>query len=151
MRLNQEAAMTVSSILAAKGVDVIIIEPTATLAAAAALLTQKRIGALVIVGAAGRVTGILSERDIVHAIAERGRQALDEPLSQAMTREVATCGPDDEIPSLMERMTNGKFRHMPVIKDGMLAGIVSIGDIVKQRVDAMERESEAMRDYIRTA
>jgi CBS domain-containing protein len=143
--------MTVSSILAAKGGDVITIEPTATLAVAAALLTKKRIGALVIVGAGGRVAGILSERDIVHTIAERGRQALDEPLSQAMTREVATCEPDDEITSLMERMTDGKFRHMPVVKGGKLAGIVSIGDIVKQRVDEMERESEAMRGYIQTA
>jgi CBS domain-containing protein len=143
--------MNVSSILAAKGGDVITIEPTATLAVAAALLTKKRIGALVIVGAGGRVAGILSERDIVHTIAERGRQALDEPLSQAMTREVATCEPDDEITSLMERMTDGKFRHMPVVKGGKLAGIVSIGDIVKQRVDEMERESEAMRGYIQTA
>ncbi|HVV80083.1 MAG TPA: CBS domain-containing protein [Pseudolabrys sp.] len=143
--------MNVSSILAAKGGDVITIEPTATLAVAAALLTKKRIGALVIVGAGGRVAGILSERDIVHALAERGRQALDEPLSQAMTREVATCEPDDEITSLMERMTDGKFRHMPVVKGDKLAGIVSIGDIVKQRVDEMERESEAMRGYIQTA
>jgi CBS domain-containing protein len=143
--------MNVSSILAAKGGDVITIEPTATIAAAAALLTEKRIGALVIVGAGGRVAGILSERDIVHTLARRGRQALDEPLSQAMTREVATCGPDDEITSLMERMTDGKFRHMPVIDGGKLAGIVSIGDIVKQRVDEMERESEAMRGYIQTA
>jgi CBS domain-containing protein len=143
--------MNVSSILAAKGGDVITIEPTATIAAAAALLTEKRIGALVIVGAGGRVAGILSERDIVHTLAKRGRQALDEPLSQAMTREVATCGPDDEITSLMERMTDGKFRHMPVIDGGKLAGIVSIGDIVKQRVDEMERESEAMRGYIQTA
>lgn len=143
--------MTVSSILAAKGGDVITIEPTATLAAAATLLTAKRIGALVIVGAGGRVAGILSERDIVHTLAEQGRQALDGPLSQAMTREVATCGPDDEIPSLMERMTEGKFRHMPVVHNGRLVGIVSIGDIVKQRVDEMERESEAMRDYIQTA
>jgi CBS domain-containing protein len=143
--------MTVSSILAAKGGDVITIEPTATLAAAAALLTKRRVGALVIVGAGKRVAGILSERDIVHAIAERGRQALDEPLAQTMTRDVATCGPDEEINSLMERMTDGKFRHMPVVKGGKLAGIVSIGDIVKQRVDEMERESEAMRDYIQTA
>jgi CBS domain-containing protein len=141
----------VSSILAAKGGDVFTIEPTATLAAAATLLTEKRIGALVIVGAGGRVAGILSERDIVHTLAEHGRQALDRPLSQAMTRDVATCGPDEEIPSLMERMTDGKFRHMPVVHNGRLVGIVSIGDIVKQRVDEMERESEAMRGYIQTA
>jgi len=143
--------MTVSTILAAKGGDVITIEPTATLAAAALLLAEKRIGALVIRGAGGRVSGILSERDIVHAIARRGRQALDEPLSQTMTRDVVTCAPDDEITSLMERMTTGKFRHLPVVDRGELVGIVSIGDIVKTRVDEMERESEAMRDYIQTA
>jgi CBS domain-containing protein len=143
--------MIVSSILAAKGGNVITIEPAATLAAAAAVLSERRIGALVILGAGGRVAGILSERDIVHALAKQGARALDEPLSRTMTREVATCGPDDEITSLMERMTDGKFRHMPVVKSGKLAGIVSIGDIVKQRVDEMERESEAMRDYIQTA
>lgn len=143
--------MTVSSILAAKGGDVITIQPTATLGAAAALLTKRRIGALVVLGAGDRVAGILSERDIVHALAERGLQALDEPLSQSMTRDVATCGPEETINSLMERMTKGKFRHMPVVESGRLSGIVSIGDIVKQRLDDMERESEAMRDYIQTA
>ena len=143
--------MTVSTILAAKGGDVITIEPTATLATAASLLTQKRIGALIILGAGGRVAGILSERDVVHALAQRGQQALDEPLSQSMTREVVTCASDDAINSLMERMTTGKFRHLPVVDSGKLVGIVSIGDIVKRRVDEMERESEAMRDYIQTA
>ena len=143
--------MTVSAILAAKGGDVITIEPAATLAEAALLLTEKRIGALVIRGAGGRVAGILSERDVVHALASRGQGALDEPVSQAMTREVMTCGRDDEINSLMERMTTGKFRHLPVVESGQLIGIVSIGDIVKQRVDEMERESEAMRGYIQTA
>ena len=143
--------MTVSAILAAKGGDVVTIEPTATLAAAALLLTEKRIGAIVIRGTGGRVAGILSERDIVRAIASRGRQALDEPLSQAMTRDVVTCAPADAIRSLMERMTIGKFRHLPVVDGGKLVGIVSIGDIVKRRVDEMERESEAMRDYIQTA
>ena len=143
--------MTVSKILAAKGGDVITIEPTATLAAAAALLTRHRIGAAVIIGAGGRVAGILSERDIVRALAARGLGALEEPLSQSMTREVATCAPDDAIASIMERMTNGKFRHMPVVAGGRLAGIVSIGDIVKQRLGEIESESEAMRDYIRTA
>jgi CBS domain-containing protein len=143
--------MTVSTILAAKGGDVVTIEPTATLAAAAALLASRRIGALVVLGAGDRVAGILSERDIVHAIAEHGRQVLDSPLSQAMTREVATCAPDDAISSIMEKMTNGKFRHMPVLDGGRLGGIVSIGDIVKQRVGEMQNESDAMRDYIQTA
>jgi CBS domain-containing protein len=143
--------MNVSSILAAKGGDVITIEPTATLAAAVDLLTKHRIGAAVILGAGGRVAGILSERDIVHALAARGSAALDEPLSQSMTREVMTCEPDAPITSIMECITNGKFRHMPVVEGGRLAGIVSIGDIVKQRLGEMEQESEAMRDYIQTA
>jgi CBS domain-containing protein len=143
--------MTVTSILAAKGGDVITIEPTSTLAAAAALLARHRIGALVVLGAGDRIAGILSERDIVRAIAERGREVLDEPLSQSMTRHVATCAPEDSIKSIMERMTAGKFRHVPVLESAKLAGIVSIGDVVKQRLGEMERESEAMRDYIRSA
>jgi CBS domain-containing protein len=143
--------MTVTSILAAKGGDVITIEPTASLAAAATLLAAHKIGAAIILGAGGRISGILSERDIVRAVAARGYQALEEPVGQSMTREVLTCGPDDPINSIMERMTEGKFRHMPVLDNGRLAGIISIGDVVKQRLGEMEQESQAMRDYIRTA
>jgi CBS domain-containing protein len=143
--------MTVTSILAAKGGDIISIEPTATLRAATALLAQHRIGAVLVLGAERRVVGILSERDIVQAIAARGAQALDEPVSRAMTRKVASCTGDESIPSIMERMTAGKFRHMPVVDRGELIGIISIGDVVKQRVDEMERESEAMRGYIQIA
>jgi CBS domain-containing protein len=148
-----EAAMNVKTILAAKkmGGDIIGIEPTATLAAAAKILATYRIGALVIRGAGGRLAGILSERDIVRALAEHGAAALDLPVGQAMTREVETCGEDDAVAAIMERMTSGKFRHMPVLRDGELVGLVSIGDVVKHRVDEVERESEAMRDYIRTA
>ena len=143
--------MTVDTILAAKGGDVTTIEPTATLAAAAALLAERKIGAAVVLGAGGRIAGILSERDIVRALAQSGPKALDQPLSQSMTRNVATCAREDSIQSLMERMTAGKFRHMPVVEDNRMVGIVSIGDVVKQRLGEMERESEAMRDYIQTA
>jgi len=143
--------MNVTSILAAKGGNVITIEPTATLGAAAALLAKHRIGAILVLGAGGRLSGILSERDIVRTIAERGREVLDQPVSQAMTRNVASCGPDEPILSIMERMTQGKFRHMPVLDNGQLTGIISIGDVVKYRLDEMERESEAMRGYIQTA
>jgi CBS domain-containing protein len=148
-----EAAMNVKTILAAKkmGGDIIGIEPTATLAAAAKILATYRIGALVIRGAGGRLAGILSERDIVRALAQHGAAALDFPVGQTMTREVETCGEDDAVAAIMERMTSGKFRHMPVLRDGELVGLVSIGDVVKHRVDEVERESEAMRDYIRTA
>lgn len=148
--------MNVKTILAAKGNhlggDIISIEPTANLAEAANLLSAHRIGAVLIRGAGGRLAGILSERDIVRALSEHGADALALPVGQVMTREVATCGEDDTVASIMERMTSGKFRHMPVIANGnTLVGLISIGDVVKQRVEEIESESEAMRDYIRTA
>jgi len=143
--------MNVKSILAAKGGDVIAIEPTATLAAAAKLLVKHKIGAVVIKGAGGRLAGILSERDIVRAFAELGEKALHEPVGQVMTREVETCGEDDTVAEIMERMTTRKFRHLPVLTKSKLVGLVSIGDVVKQRVEEIEGETEAIRDYIRTA
>ena len=143
--------MNVKSILAAKGGDIISIEPTADLAAAVKLLSAHRIGAVIIRGAGGRIAGILSERDIVRALAEHGPNALTLPVGQVMTRNVATCGEDDTVASIMERMTAGKFRHMPVVERDNLVGLISIGDVVKQRVEEIEQESEAMRDYIRTA
>ena len=143
--------MNVRMILAAKGGDIISIEPTADLAAAARLLAAHKIGSVVIRGAGGRLAGILSERDIVRAISEQGADALTLPVGQVMTRTVMTCSEDDDAASLMERMTAGRFRHLPVLRDGELVGLVSIGDVVKQRVEAVERESEALRDYIRTA
>jgi CBS domain-containing protein len=143
--------MNVKTILAAKGGDIVDIEPTADLAAAAKLLSAHRIGAVVIRGAGGRLAGILSERDIVRALSEHGADALKLSVGQVMTRNVATCGEDETISSIMERMTTGKFRHLPVVIKGELTGLVSIGDVVKQRVDEIERESEQLRDYIRTA
>jgi len=143
--------MTVSIILAGKGRDVVTIEPNATLGAAVELLAEKRIGAVVIVGADRRIVGILSERDIVRALAEQGRKALDEPVSAAMTRKVSTCHERETISSIMERMTLGKFRHVPVVDQGRLAGIISIGDVVKHRLSEVERDSAALRDYILTA
>jgi CBS domain-containing protein len=143
--------MTVSIILAAKGREVVTIEPGATLKSAVALLAQKRIGAILVLGADNRIVGILSERDIVRAIAEGGAAAFDEPVSQSMTRKVSTCTETETIASLMERMTEGKFRHLPVVDQGRLVGIVSIGDVVKHRLQEMERDSAAMRDYILTA
>jgi len=143
--------MNVKTILAAKGGDVISIEPTADLAAAANLLSKHRIGAVVICGAGGRLSGILSERDIVRAIAERGASALSVPVGQVMTRNVITCSENDSISDLMERMTSGKFRHMPVVKGERLIGLISIGDVVKSRVQEIESDAAAMRDYIQTA
>jgi len=143
--------MTVATILAAKGHDVVTIEPSASLAAAARLLAEKRIGAVLILGADRRIVGILSERDIVRAIGERGADVLGEPVSVAMTRKVCTCNETELVSSIMERMSAGKFRHMPVVDQGQPVGIISIGDIVKHRLQAMERDSVAMRDYIVTA
>lgn len=147
--------MNVRTILAAKkrnlGGDIVCIEPTADLSAAAKTLASHRIGAVLIRGAGGRLAGILSERDIVRALAKHGASALDLPVGQVMTREVETCGEDETVAGIMERMTAGKFRHMPVLSNGKLVGLVSIGDVVKERVEEVERESEAIRDYIRSA
>lgn len=143
--------MTVSTILAEKGRDVVTIEPGASLADTVNLLAEKRIGAALILGADRRLIGIISERDIVQALAATGVAALDLPVSQTMTRKVETCNESETISSIMERMTKGKFRHLPVVDQGRLVGIVSIGDVVKQRLQEMERESAAMRDYILTA
>ena len=143
--------MTIRMILADKGREIVSIEPAATLKSAATLLAEKRIGAVLILGADHRIIGILSERDIVRAIGERGVAALDEPVSQTMTRKVSTCTEGETLVSIMERMTEGKFRHVPVVDQGRLAGIVSIGDVVKHRLREMEHNSAAMRDYILTA
>jgi len=143
--------MIVKNILAAKRGDVVTIEATANLAAAVTLLTEQHIGAVVILGADHRVIGILSERDIVRALAEHGATVLSEPVSQVMTRDVNTCSEDDAIEDLMGRMTTGKFRHMPVVQQGKLIGIVSIGDVVKSRVEEIDHEAKALHDYIQTA
>jgi len=141
--------MLVKSILVGKRDRVVTIEPTADLTAAANLLAERRIGAVVILGADHRIIGILSERDIVRALAEHGPTVLNEPVSKVMTRDVKTCSENDTIDGLMARMTTAKFRHMPVVEQGKLIGIVSIGDVVKNRVEEIEHEAEALRDYVR--
>jgi CBS domain-containing protein len=143
--------MNVKNILSAKGGEVVTIEPNASLDTAAKRLAERKIGALVVVGAEHRVIGILSERDIVQELAARGAAALERPLSEVMTRKVITCSQSDTISSVMERMTEGKFRHLPVVEQSRLIGIVSIGDIVKHRLQEMEHEQSALRDYIQTA
>jgi len=147
--------MNVKTILAAKqrnlGGDIICIEPTADLSAAVKCLASHRIGAVLVRGAGGRLAGILSERDIVRALAKQGSSALDLPVGQVMTREVETCGEEDTVAAIMERMTVGKFRHLPVLRNGELVGVISIGDVVKERVGEIEAEKEAMREYILSA
>jgi len=143
--------MTVKAILSRKGTEVATIEPGATMANAVLSLSKHRIGALVVTGADRRVVGIVSERDVVRMLAEHGCQALEGPVSEVMTRKVVTCTERDTVAELMERMTVGKFRHVPVVEQGRLAGIVSIGDVVRLRVEEMEHDAQALQEYIRTA
>jgi CBS domain-containing protein len=143
--------MIVKNILASKGGNVITINPAADVMAASKLMAERGIGAVIILGADHRIVGILSERDIVQALAEHGAAVLREPVSRVMTREVKTCSEDDTIGDLMGRMTTGRFRHLPVVKQGKLIGIVSIGDVVKSRVEEIDQEAKALRDYIQTA
>lgn len=142
--------MTVNAILETKGHHIVSVRPDAKLAEAIGLLAEKRIGALLVMQGT-RVEGILSERDIVRVLAERGGAVLDEPVSAIMTRKLTTCSRADTVAVLMEKMTAGKFRHLPVIEDGRVVGLVSIGDVVKWRVMEYENEQEALRDYIKTA
>jgi len=142
--------MTVRSILDSKGHQILSVEPDAKLSAAVKVLGERRIGA-VLVMSQGSVEGILSERDIVRVLAERGAKVLDEPVTAVMTRKVVSCRQSDTVGGIMEMMTMGKFRHLPVIEDGKVVGLISIGDVVKWRVQEYEREQEALRDYIKTA
>jgi CBS domain-containing protein len=143
--------MIVARILAAKGRDVVTIEPRRTLAEAAALLTARKIGAAVVVDAQGHILGMLSERDILHAIGHRGADALQDTVSRHMTEEVLTTHEDETVDRTMQKMTNRRCRHLPVVEGGELAGIVSIGDLVKHRLEELEDEHRAMREYIASA
>ena len=116
-----------------------------------ARLAEKRLGALVVSDATRAPLGIVSERDIVRVLAEHGASALDDPVSRHMTRNVQTVRDDATIDEVMSMMTNGRFRHVPVVEDGKLIGIVSIGDVVRRHVEALHHEREALREYIATA
>jgi CBS domain-containing protein len=143
--------MTVKAILSTKGSDVTTTEPTATLESGIRILAERGIGALVVLGADHRVIGILSERDVIRALAQRGAGALTEPLARVMTREISTCTQSDAVNTIMEQMTADKFRHVPVVEEERLVGIVSIGDVVKHTLMGMKLESEALHDYIQTS
>jgi CBS domain-containing protein len=143
--------MTVALILASKGREVIMTQPHRTLKEAAALLAEKGIGAAIVTDGAGAVVGIVSERDIVRAVGRHGGSVLDEPVSKHMTGKVVTTEPGEAVDHVMDVMTSGRFRHLPVMENNRLVGIVSIGDIVKFRLDSIEWEYRAMRDYIATA
>ncbi|MBN9580142.1 MAG: CBS domain-containing protein [Afipia sp.] len=142
--------MTVRAILDGKGHQVITVSPDSKLSAAVKILSERRIGA-VLVMSGQRVEGILSERDVVRVLGERGAGVLDEPVRAVMTAKVITCRQTDTVGAIMEVMTTGKFRHLPVVENDRLAGLISIGDVVKWRVAEYEREQEALHDYIKTA
>src|ERR1700716_1715268 len=147
---SRETTMTVRAILDTKGHDILSVEPDAKLSAAVKLLSDRRIGA-VLVMSGGRIEGILSERDIVRVLGERGAAVLDEPVGAVMTRKVVHCREKDTVSSIMERMTTGKFRHLPVVEDDKVVVLISIGDVVKWRVKEFENEQEALQNYIKTA
>jgi len=143
--------MHVASILKVKGHSVETVRADATLTAIAGRLADKRIGAVVVTDRSGAIAGIVSERDIVQALAREGAECLDWPVSEIMTREVLTCSEEDTIDEIMSRMTMRRCRHLPVLAAGRLAGIISIGDVVKHHIAEVEMEAMAMRDYIATA
>lgn len=143
--------MTVKSILDAKGRDVVTLSPSDTLLEAAQILGQRRIGAAVVTNGDRTIVGILSERDIVRLISERGADALTLKVEAVMTAKVSTCREASSVNEVMEIMTRGRFRHLPVEKDGQLDGIISIGDVVKRRIEDVEREADQIREYIATA
>jgi CBS domain-containing protein len=143
--------MTVRAILDAKGHDVMTLGPNEKLSEAIRILAEHRIGALVITNGDRKIVGILSERDIVRVLAREGAGALDITVRSAMTPKVKICNENHTVNEIMEIMTTGRFRHLPVERDGVLYGIISIGDVVKRRIEDAEREAEEIRAYIATA
>ncbi len=140
--------MFVSDILSHKGGLVFTVTPGTTVAQISQQLSTRRIGSVLVVDRLDQVAGIVSERDLVQAIAANGKAALEMQASQVMTRDVVTCDPDDSIDHVMELMTRGRFRHLPVVRRGELLGLVSIGDVVKGRLEETRHETEALRAYI---
>ena len=140
--------MNVETILRDKGDWVATIRPDATIAEAVEMLNQERVGALVVSEVGGEVAGVLSERDIVRALGRFGEDLLSRPVDEIMTRNVITCQPGDTVGELMSEMTNRRIRHLPVVVEGRLRGIVSIGDVVKNRLDEVEFEASSLRSFI---
>lgn len=140
--------MNVQTILSAKGTEVVTIAPSATLADAIALLRARGFGALIASADGASLDGIVSERDIVRAMADHGGQALAHDVASVMSAEVFTCAPGDSIGDLMSLMTERRIRHLPVLDGGVLGGMVSIGDVVKFRLGELQRENEQLHEYI---
>ena len=142
--------MNVETILNQKGRGVVTAKAGDSLADVCTVLEERGIGALVVVDKSGKIAGIVTERDIVRALARDGAAALSKPADHYMTREVVTCVDQDTIADLMNAMTQHRFRHLPVVRDEKLSGIISIGDVVKWRIAEVEFEAQAMREYIAT-
>ena len=140
--------MFVSDILSEKGGLVYTVTPSTTVGDISRQLSTRRIGSVLVVDRLDQVAGIVSERDLVHAIATHGTPALELEAAHIMTRNVVTCDPDDSIDQVMQVMTAGRFRHLPVVQRGELIGLISIGDVVKARLAETEHEKEALRAYI---
>lgn len=140
--------MHVSTLLTAKGTTVVTVPPGTSIIDVVAVLTDRRIGAAVVSDDGVHIVGIVSERDVVRAVAAGGANALGAPVSSIMTTDVVTAAPDTTIEQLMSTMTESRIRHVPVTVDDELAGIVSIGDVVKDRIQSLELESKALQDYI---
>ena len=143
--------MTLSLILQSKGRDVVTVASDQSLRDVVAILGRLKIGAVVVVDQWSQVRGIFSERDVVRVVARSDTGLLDTPVSDHMTTHVETATPESSVLDAMGRMTAGRFRHLPVVEGGRLAGLVSIGDLVKHRISEIEQENRAMRDYITTA
>lgn len=140
--------MKLAQILDEKGRGAITTSVNDTLATVFTTLADRKVGALVVCDHDKKIVGIISERDLVRAVAKDGERVLAWPVESVMTSKVVTCDEEDTVHDLMEKMTAGRFRHMPVVKDGKLNGVISIGDIVKNRIEEVEREAENMRAYI---
>jgi CBS domain-containing protein len=140
----------ISAVLAAKGTFVATIRPEASVSELLADLARHGIGALVVSTDGQHIEGIVSERDVVRRLHELGPELLEKPVESIMTREVRTCRPADQVEWLMVTMTQHRVRHLPVLVDGVLAGIVSIGDVVKSRIDELETDRQSLIDYITT-
>jgi CBS domain-containing protein len=146
----QEVAVQISQLLRRKGREVTTIDAGETVRTALALLAEKGIGALVVSSDGRSVEGIVSERDVARGLHEHGAGLLAEPVSSVMTSQVHTCAPLASVHDLAQTMTDHRVRHVPVVEDGVLIGIVSIGDVVKARLDELEDERRALVDYIQT-
>ena len=140
--------MHVAAVIKRKGSSVVSITPDRTIADATKLLTENRIGAVLVMDSNESIHGIISERDIIRALSKYGADVLTHKVEQLMTREVQQCSPKDTIAEVMTTMTTRRFRHLPVVEDGKLLGMISIGDVVKQRLDDTELEVETLRGYV---